>query len=229
MLRRMTEPKTLPVADTPPTLESDAPAEESRSTASEQAKSLPSMFGVPLDVFVKDGTTSSRHDRYMESQQAEARQRRADADMERKIARENSHKLGNPDNVASLSTHEFTDHPEVQKAYVPLAYMSKNGKEVDLYGMADIFMPQDPKTKDELALLLFCPKCIQRFPPDHCIITVRQSNRRWELDRRKAGQLFIDPDGMPQHSAGEVVDSEKFHCPRCSWAACIDRNRVFTR
>lgn len=223
MLRGMSDPKVLPSADAPPTLDSDTPA------PSTEAPKAREMFGVPLDVFVKDGTTSMRHDQHMAWMQADARRRREEADAEKKVARENSFKLGNRDNVASLFSHEFTDHPEVQKAYIPLAYMSPNGKEVDLYGMGDIFMPQDPKTPDELALMLFCPKCVQRFPADQCIITVRQSNRHWELDRRKAGQIFIDPDGMPQHSAGEIMDSEKFHCPRCSWAACIDRNKVYTR
>jgi hypothetical protein len=228
MLRRMSDSKVLPTADAPPTLESDVPSESSAKPLADEGAPR-EMFGVPLDVFVKGGTTSARHDRHMQSMQEDARRRRAEADAEKKVARDHSYKLGNRDDVASLFSHEFTDHPEVQKAYVPLAYMSPNGKEVDCYGMADIFMPQDPKTQDELALMLFCPKCVERLPADQCIITVRQSNRYWELDRRKAGQIFIDPDGMPQHSAGEVMDSEKFHCPRCSWAACIDKNRVFTR
>lgn len=227
MLRGMTEPKTMPAAETPPTLETDAPA--ASSPAPEPSPAPAPMLGLPLDVFVKDGTTSSKHDQLMAWMQADARRRRAEADEEKKVARENSYKLGNRDNVASLFSHEFTDHPEVAKAYIPLAYMSPNGKEVDFYGMGDIFMPQDPKTPDELALMLFCPKCVERFPADQCIITVRQSNRYWELDRRKAGQVFIDPDGIAQQSAGEVMDSEKFHCPRCSWAACIDKNKVFTR
>ena len=227
MLRGMTEPKTMPAAETPPTLDTDAPA--ASSPVPEPPSAPAPMLGLPLDVFVKDGTTSSKHDQLMAWMQADARRRRAEADEEKKVARDNSYKLGNRDNVASLFSHEFTDHPEVAKAYIPLAYMSPNGKEVDSYGMGDIFMPQDPKTPDELALMLFCPKCVERFPADQCIITVRQSNRYWELDRRKAGQVFIDPDGIAQQSAGEVMDSEKFHCPRCSWTASIDKNKVFTR
>ena len=204
-------------------------APQPAQTANETPAPERTMFNLPLDVFVKDGTTSSRHDQHMAWMQADARRRRAEADEEKRVAKEHNYKLGHRDNVAGMYNHEFTDHPEVQKAAVPLAYMSLNGKEVECYGMADIFMPQDPKTPDELALMLFCPKCVERFPADQCIITVRQSNRKWELDRRKAGTVFIDPDGIPQHSAGEVMDSEKFHCPRCSWAACIDKNRVFTR
>ena len=223
----MTEPKILPVAETPPTLDSDAPAAPSPS--SEPDAALAGVFGFPLDVFVKNGTTTSKHDRHMADMQADAKRRRAEADAEKVVARENNYALGNRGNVASLFSHEFTDHPEVQKAYIPLAYMSLNGKEVDSYGMGDIFMPQDPATPEELALMLFCPKCVERFPADQCIITVRQSNRHWDLDRRKAGQIFTDPDGTAQQSAGEVMDSEKFRCPRCSWAACIDKNKVYTR
>lgn len=219
MLRGMTDEKPAqPHADAPPTLESDSPAPPSK------------MFGVPLDVFVKGGTTSMAHDRYIAQMEADAEKRRDEADREKALAKKYGIQAGNPNEVAGMFTHEFTDHPEIGKAYVPLMYMTPNGKEVDFYGVGDIIMVQDPKMPDELALLIFCPKCKERgLPASHCIITIRQSNRFWALDRRRSGELFIDPDGQPLHSAGEVVDGERFTCGRCSWAACIDRNRVITR
>lgn len=221
MLAPMSDDKApLPSASSPPTIETDSPA----------AAPTQSAFGVPLDVFVKGGTTSMRHDRHMAAMTADLHRRQAEADEEKRLAKEHSIAHGNMDDIASLTSHEFTDHPEVECAYIPLMYMSPNGKEVDHYGVGDIIMVQDPKIQDELALMIFCPKCREKgLPAWDCIITIRQANRPWFLDRRTAGELFIDPDGLPKHSAGQVVDGEKFHCPRCTWSACIDRNRVFTR
>lgn len=221
MLARMSDDQApLPSADAPPTIEKDVPAEAKPK----------SVMGLPIDVFVKGGTTTMAHDRMMAAKTADLQRRQAEADEEKRVAREHGIHQGNMDDIAGLMTHEFTDHPEIGKAYVPLMYMSPNGKEVDLYGMGDIIMPQDPKFPDELALLIYCPKCRERgIPAWDCIITIRQSNRSWHLDRRHAGEVFIDPDGQAQHSAGWVCDSERFHCPRCTWAANIDKNRVITR
>lgn len=211
----------LPSASSPPTIEHDVPAE---SSSPKQA------FGVPLEVFVKGGTTSDRHDRHMAAMTADMKRRQAEADEEKRLAREHSIARGDMNDIASLTSHEFTDHPEVECAYVPLMYMSPNCKEVDHYGVGDIVMVQDPRIENELALMIFCPRCrTNGLPAWDCIITIRQANRSWHLDRRTAGELFIDPDGLPKHSAGQVVDGEKFHCPRCTWAAVIDKNRVITK
>lgn len=210
---------------------SAAPSTDAKvETTSAGSSSESSIMNLPLDVFVKGGTTTERHDRWIAEQEADAARRRRESDEEKALAKKFGLHAGNPNEVAGMFTHEFTDHPEVGKAYVPLMYMTPNGKEVDFYGVGDIIMVQDPKMPDELALLIFCPKCKERgLPASHCIITIRQSNRYWELDRRRAGELFLDPDGQPLHSAGQVVDGERFTCGRCNWAACIDKNRVITR
>ena len=220
MLARMTDEKAaLPSADAPPTIESDSPASPKKS-----------FMDLPLDVFVKGGTTSAKHDAYMAAMEADSEKRRAEADAEKAVAKQHAFRGANQGEIAGLQSHEFTDHPEIGKAYVPLMYMSPNGKEVDFYGTGDIIMVQDPKIQNELAVILFCPKCRERgLPAAHCIITVRQSNRHWDLDQRTAGELFIDVDGEPQRSAGRIMDSDKFTCARCDWSACIDKNRVITR
>lgn len=206
----------------------DTGASASTETAAPAAQEH-SVMNLPLDVFVKGGTTSGKHDRWMQAQLEDERRRRAEDDREKALAREHAFSKGSRTEVAGLFNHEFTDHPEIGKAYIPLAYMSKNRKEVDFYGMGDIIMVQDPKIPDELALLIFCPRCLSNgTPASHSIIQIRQSNRPWHLDRKTAGKLFVDPDGEAKHSAGEVVDGEPFTCGRCEWKAVIDKNRVIT-
>jgi len=219
MLAGMTDDNAaLPSADSPPTIENDTPA-----------PAAPFM-NLPLGMFVKGGTTSSRHDAHMAAMEADSAKRRAESDAEKKIAKAHAYRGGTQGEIATLMSHEFTDHPEIGKAYVPLMYMSASGKEVDYYGTGDILLVQDPKILNELMVILFCPKCRSNgLAAGHCLIQVRQSNRHWELDQRTAGELFIDVDGEPQRSAGVIMDSDKFTCARCNWSACIDKNRVITR
>lgn len=183
--------------------------------------------GVPLASFVQLGTTTSGHDQLLAAQLADADRRRAEDDAERRLADEHGLHRGNPADVASRYTSTFTEHPEIQKAYVPLRFMGRGGKGVEYEGVGDIIMPQDPAFDDELALLIYCPVCLdrRRLPPAHSIIMVRQSNRRWHLDERGAGEMFVW-EGQAYRSAGTIRDSERFTCPRCPFRARIDDNRV---
>lgn len=234
------------VSETPPTIENDHAVEQhaidcdldedcSCEQPASESDSSGTLFGLPVDMFVKGGTTTTAHDRLMAEQEADAERRRAEADEEKRKAKAFGLASGNPNEVATQYHHEFTDHPEIRKAYVPLQYMGRGGKEVEHVGVGDITMVHDPKFPNELALLLYCPKCKERgLPASQCILTVRQANRKWELDTRPgrengAGSLFIDPDGIAQRSAGVIMDSERFTCARCSWSACVDNNRVIPR
>jgi hypothetical protein len=84
----------------------------------------------------------------------------------------------------------------------------------------------DPMKPLELTLVLVCPRCQERMPQGQCQIQVRQSNRIWHLDPSTAGSLIVF-EGHPYRSAGTVMESEKFTCPRCAWQARIDKNRVW--
>jgi len=181
-----------------------------------------------MSMFVKGGTSTGAHDRYIAAQEADAEERRRVDDAERRISRERGLSAGNPFEIASSYENKFTGHPEIPAAHVPLFYMSRTGREMESLGQGDIITPDDPAFKNELALLLYCPRCKTRLPAAHCIITVRQSNRRWELDQRTAGELCVDPDGEVFKSAGKVMGEEKFTCPRCSWHAIVSDNKVWS-
>ena len=94
--------------------------------------------------------------------------------------------------------------------------------------VGDIVIPDDPAFEGERMLMLFCPRCLERYPAAHCIIQVRQSNRFWALDEKTTGDPFVF-EGEHYVSAGMIMDSEEFTCGRCSWAANIDKNRVRPR
>jgi len=227
---------TLPSAEAPPTIEHDVPAQPSTTenaapTFISEPKKLGDAYligGSAPEGFVKGGTTSSAHDALMALRKADEEQRRRVDDLEKQKVQQAGLHAGLGDEIASRYSHQFTDHPEIAVGYVPLMFMGANGKEVEHYGTGDIVLPDDPKFEGERMLMLFCPKCIDRgVLPSHCLIHVRQSNRKWYLDERKAGEMFVDCDGQPQRSAGWIMDSERFVCGRCAWAAKIHKNHVY--
>ena len=199
------------------------------SAAASDAAGDASPIGVPLAAFVRFGTTTTKHDQSVAAQLAESRRRRAEDDAEKRLARERGLQSGNPDEVASRYSNQFTDNPEIARAYVPLVFLTRTGREETHHGVGDVIMVQDPAFPNELAVILFCPSCIEKFglPPDQSIITVRQSNRAWHLDTRSAGNLCVFEDGSTFRSAGTIVDGERFTCGRCSWRARIDDNKVW--
>lgn len=211
--------------------EPPAPAPTPAAAPTEPAAGKPTTeqtIGVPLAAFVRFGTTSSQHDKFVAEQEADAERRRDEDAREKRLAREHGIVRGNPGDVASRYSFQFTDHPEIAKAAVPLTYLTRTGRETTHVGRGDITMPQDPAFPNELALIVHCPRCHDDMglPAGQAIITIRQSNRPWHLDKRGAGELIVDQWGSFR-SAGTVRDGERFTCGRCSWRARVDDNKVW--
>jgi len=123
------------------------------------------------------------------------------------------------------------------EAHVLLKFVNSKGEPIYVNGAAveqcaDIKATDAPAWPGELMLIMFCPRCLQRalLPVDHCILQVRQSNRRWYLHPQGQGEMFFwrEPDGdvIPYRSAGQICDSEKITCSTCNWACHIDKNVV---
>jgi hypothetical protein len=179
-----------------------AGAEVTRKEAAEaaQADDVPVL---PLAMWVQGGTTTSGHDEWLAKHDRDAKQRRAVADAERKVASVPIEQGG-----GRLYSHE-----------------------VEHEGVGDVLVVTEPAFPGEMFLQLFCPFCLEskRKTPDLCIIRIRQSNRRWGLDDRTKGSQFHSAcDGQVYVSAGVVRDSEEFNCPDCHWRAAIDKNKVYT-
>jgi hypothetical protein len=210
------------------TTDSTPPAEptEAVSTIAEPSATY---GGFPADVFVKGGTTTMRHDMMVQEQEADAERRRDLLDKERQIA-----SLPFEQGGGRLYNNYLTPNPEglpMEKAKVLLQYLTPSGdveynKGKPLKCLADVLVGLDPAMPTELTLVLVCPKCETKMPQGQCQIQIRQSNRRWELDQRTAGELIVF-EGKPFRSAGTVMESEKFTCGRCTWTAHIDKNRVW--
>ena len=93
----------------------------------------------------------------------------------------------------------------------------------DEYAQCDVVnMSTDGKM--DLALVVPCPGCLRRgYSTDQAQIHIKQSHRKWSLDRRHEGKLWVDPEtGQAYRLAGKPVGEETYICSRCRFAFVID-------
>lgn len=206
----------------------DSSSEPAVDNSAETSKKL---FGVPMDVFVRGGSSTFANDKRVAEMKADAERRRAIADKERALARRPTDQGG-----AMLFNNQLTNNASAEQAYVELQFLNKRGEPWYEFGepvrcLADVVMI----SPTELALIIACPSCKARgLPLDQCQLKIRQSNKSWELDTSKAGELILwfeghNPDGSkivkPYRSAGVIRESEKFRCD-CGWSARISMNKI---
>lgn len=188
----------------------------------------------PQAAWIKNGTTSSAHDKMMFERRADAKRRREQEDARFQTAakkpnqaRVHQHKLGSRRN-----------HP-----CAVLGVKHPKDRRIDHYMVCEI--THDEGSSD-LMLMMQCPRCIFSYDrsPDDSIMHIRQSNRAWHLDRRTknerslnpvlrtcAGELWISPEDRTEvvMVAGMVTTDDWCKCPICKWEFTIDDSIVYTR
>jgi hypothetical protein len=194
-------------------------------------ESEPKVFGLPLDMFVKGGTTTWAHDQEQLRLTHDAERRRNEAAVERQIATVPIEEGGGVIHGGPLGGHEG------EQAYVELLYLTARGEQRFEMGepvrcLADVVQVD----KSELAIVLVCARCKERgVPLDRCQMRIRQSNRGWEFSSKRRGDMIpwvekLDAQGRPMvkiyRSAGTIVESERFSCAQCGWMARIHDNKV---
>jgi len=175
------------------------------------------------------GTATSKSEALYEQRFREAEERRNQAAKDKNVAQQPT----TPDQISGLLTNQFTRHPEIPKAYIPLTYVDRFGQEIILNNevamcRADLILGMNPLRPKELALMLVCPRCQQKshkHQQDNQIL-IRQSNKYFEFKSGMGPAHFIF-QGKRYKSAGMVTRSEKFKCHDCGWTARIDNNRVW--
>ncbi len=190
------------------------------------------IMGLPMAAFVRGGGTSTTADDNRRAEEEhDAELRRDSAARDRELASIPIEQGG-----AKMYANQLTTRPELEKGYVLLRYLTRSGEQLYDEGqpvmcLADIIVGADPALPTELTLILVCPSCLERgLPQGQCQLRLRQTNRRWEFDTKRAGEMFPFDDGFGVRMyrlAGRVVESERFSCDRCLWAARIDDNRVW--
>lgn len=183
--------------------------------------------GAPMG-FVRGGTSTARSEKLFHDRFVDGEERRDQAARDRANAR-----VPVEDGGAQLLTNQFTRHPEIPKAFIPLTFVDKRGETIYVNGepvmcCADLIVGMDPMRPTALALVIVCPRCQQqshKHQQDNQII-IKQWNKYFEFAAGKGPRTFVF-EGKTFNSAGMVVQSEAFRCPDCGWRARIDQNRVW--
>jgi len=190
--------------------------------------------------FMKNGSTSGKHDKWMAKKLADAKKRRAEEDKKFDLARKDpKHARIKQDKMGGIKNH-------------PVAVLGiKHPKDHEIMDWM-VCEITDNKIKSEngggvdLMLMMQCPRCIKTYhrPPEETIMHIRQSNRMWHLDQRTkaeralhpimktcAGEIWVNPETKDEVYvvAGMVTTDDWCHCPICDWTFKIDDSVIHTR
>lgn len=201
------------------------PTQEATSPVSEGSSSQNLLFGVPMDVVVRGGTTSYAHDQLMAKQRAEDEARREEADEDKRLAARGDR----PGDVAKMHTMNLgtpSQSPVVLLTFVSPKGEVKMDKSKPMQMLADVFVGENMDDPTDLTLNMVCPYCVERGTPQgRAQFKVRQSHRPWHLDVKSQGEFFRFEGGV-YRSAGTIMDSSRLKCPNCNWTFRIDKNNV---
>jgi uncharacterized protein YbaR (Trm112 family) len=195
------------------------------------------------EIIVRGGTGTSKSEALYERRFREAEERRDQAEAEKQLSR-NQQTLDKPGGGkvivpgqvggAAQYTNQFTEHPEVPKAYVCLIVVNRYGSDTGQRCLADIFQGVNPDNPHDLALNIACPGCQERthkHQQDNQL-QILQSNKRWELQQGVGDPIIRweeeTDSGLTtiEHypSAGVITESEPFVCPDCNTRYRITNN-----
>lgn len=191
----------------------------------------------PMASWVKNGSTSGRHDRMMQQKLANAQARRAEEDKKFALAAKSPKE-------AKIHQRKLGGRKEHPVAVLGLRH-PKDHSIMD-WMICEITQQEAPGGGLDLMLMMQCPRCIRTYhrPPEETIMHIRQSNRMWHLDQRTkaqrslnpimhtcAGEVWANPEerGEVVIVAGMVTTDDWCHCPLCDWTFKIDDSVVYTK
>jgi hypothetical protein len=191
-----------------------------------------------LTTFVKNGSTSARHDNWLAKKLADAKARRAEEDKKFALAAKSPKEA----KIRQQKLGGQKDHP-----VAVLGLRHPKDHSINDWMVCEITQQARPDDSGvDLLLMMQCPRCIHTYhrPPEETIMHIRQSNRNWHLDRRTekerkknpimhicAGSLWVNPEERTEVYliAGMVTTDDWCHCPLCDWTFKIDDSVVHTK
>jgi hypothetical protein len=197
--------------------------------------------GVPMEMFVREGTSTWASDMKAAEEFAKAEERRNLALRERQIAATER----SEDGIASMKTNRLSENQGVPAGKVVLNVVNRAGSQIDdadgdpQQVVCDLIMGLDPMRPEDMVLVLVCPHCVldRGVHQGAAQLTLSQRNRGWYLDQRKEYQNTVvvklssevtgQIERVPVPVAGMVTDSDRIPCAQCSSVYRIDRNRLW--
>jgi hypothetical protein len=167
--------------------------------------------GSQLQVLVRGGTTSSRHDKQRAERRVTAEAGRDLTDRQ-KLAVRQGDRLTKEGFVSSrLHSLRMMDSGNPQLVFY---YLNRDGT-VRQHCVGEHF-----RAGTDEGIILVCPRCLERGESHgDSQMKIMKSHHKFTLDLRKLGTLvqLLDPDGLPFHVrlAGTVTVDDVVKCDSC--------------
>jgi hypothetical protein len=152
--------------------------------------------------FVRGGSVTAAYERDQAIKRASAEKRRSEEAARQKIAAS--------DPTANLSTTKLGGTGS--HASIVLEIRNSDGK-AEEFIMCELTVDRD--SPDGLMLIVCCPFCALRHGSDEAQMTIRSKHRKFELDTRRQGELWVNPNRPTEfvHLAGTIHLTEPVTCP----------------
>lgn len=192
---------------------------EEPKPASPSATPAPSAREVsaPLTSFVRGGTISSAAEYQLQAKRADAMKRRDAEDARHAAARANP-------SEARIVTADLGS----KKNYAAIVLEIRNSDNVaEEFITCELNAGRDDPT--ELVLVMCCPRCALRVGMSEAQFHFSNKHRKFELDQRRAGELWVNPKDPREFVtiAGVIQLTEAVSCPLgCGWRFKIDNSVV---
>lgn len=181
---------------------------------------------LPMGMWVRGGTTSSRHDQRVAAERAEADRRRQIEDNRQRFA------LSNPQEakLRSLNLTDSRQHPIV-------VLVVKRPEDLTCEMTCELIWrpletPHRGRTHQWL-LQMVCPACVYRHNKRvaESQLSIQQVNRDFELDQRRAGELYVTPFGDAHTLAGTIHTHDWMTCDHegCGFQFRISNSEIISR
>lgn len=190
-----------------------------------------------ITTFVRNGSTSAKHDKWMAKKLADAKSRRAEEDKKFAIAAKKPEEA----KIRQEKLGGQKDHP-----VAILGIRHPKDHSIQDWMVCEITQQPTPSGGIDLMLMMQCPRCIFTHgrPPEETIMHIRQSNRMWHLDQRTAterkpnpimhlcaGQIWVNPEDKTEVFlvAGMITTDDWCHCPLCDFTFKLEDSILVTR
>jgi len=159
---------------------------------------------IPMTSFVRGGTVTSAYERDLQLKKADAERRRTEEENRRQTT------LIDPN--ARISTTKLGGTQS--HAAIVLEIRNSDGK-AEEFIVCELTVDRDDPSGIGLMLVVCCPSCAIRYGSAEAQMTIRSRHRKFELDERRKGELWVNPNRPEEFVtlAGTIHLTEAVMCP----------------
>jgi len=154
--------------------------------------------------FVRGGTVTAAYERQLHDQRVDAERRRGVEDARRKATTVDPNARISTTKLGGTQSH----------AAIVLEIRNSDGKPEEFI-MCELTADTADESGQGLILVVCCPFCARKYRSDQAQMTIRSRHRRFELDTRRAGELWVNPN-LPEEFvtlAGTIHLTDAVMCP----------------